>query len=129
VAFLGKYQVRSKRKINSKTTEQFQNINYLECDKFFSYDNDLRQKINNFQYAYCTIKRTSRNKTRNDTMLKFFKVMTVPTLTYGLEYWATNKTNRRAVEAAEMKFLHYVVCTCKDQIRNDNIRQKLKIST
>jgi hypothetical protein len=39
-----------------------------------------------------------------------------------------NKADRRAVEAAEVDFLRYVaVYTCKDQIHNDNVRQKLEV--
>jgi hypothetical protein len=81
-----------------------------------------------FQHACGTIKGTLRNRTRKDTLLKFYKVMAAPMLTYGSEFWAMNKADRRAVEAAEMKFLRYVAgYSRKDQIRNDNIRQKLKI--
>jgi hypothetical protein len=54
--------------------------------------------------------------------------MAVPMLMYGSQNWATNRADRRTVEATEMTFLRYVAgYTLKDQVRNDNIRQQLGI--
>jgi hypothetical protein len=120
------YQIRSRIILNNKTIEQVQSFNYLGCDISFNYDRHVSQKIYKFQYACGTIKRTLRNKTRKDTILKFYKVMAVPTLVYGSENWAVNRADIRTAEAAEMKFLRYVAgYTLKDQVRNDNIRQQL----
>jgi hypothetical protein len=84
------------------------------------------QKIRKFQYACGIIERTLRDKTIKDTMLKFFKVLRM--LVYGSEFWTMNEADKRAVEAPEMKFLRYVAgCTHKDQVRHDNIRQRLNI--
>jgi hypothetical protein len=56
-------------------------------------------------------------------MLKFCKVMALPMLMYESECWAMDKADRRAAEAAEVKFLRYVAgYTRKDQVHNDNIR-------
>jgi hypothetical protein len=64
------------------------------------------------------------NKTRKDTMLKFYRVMAVPVLMYESESWAMNRADRRATETAEMKFLRYVaVYTCKDQVHNDYLTE------
>jgi hypothetical protein len=83
------------------------------------------QKVRN---RISTIKRTLRNKTRKDTMLKFYKVMAVPVLMYGSESWSMNRADRRRVEAAEKKYLRYVAgYTLKYQVRSDNIRQQLGI--
>jgi hypothetical protein len=111
--------------LNNKTMEQIRNFNYLGCDTFFDCDNDLRQKINTLQSACGTIKRTLTIKLKN-ALLKFYIVMAVPTLLYGSECWAMIKADGRAVEAAEMEFLRCVArYTTKDQVRSDNIRQKL----
>jgi hypothetical protein len=60
-----------------------------------------------------TIKRTLINKTRKDTQLKFYKVMTVPVLLYGCENWALNTVDRRNIETAEMKSaVFWVVAPC-----------------
>jgi hypothetical protein len=108
MAFCGEYQIRSKIILNNKTTEQAQSFHYLGCDTSFNYDKYLSQKIYKFQYPCGTIKRALRNKTRKDTMLKFYTVKAVPMLMYGSENWAMNRADRRTVEAAEMKFLGYV---------------------
>jgi hypothetical protein len=108
MAFCGKYQISAKIILNTKIIEQVQSFNYLGCDISFTYDRDLSQKVCKFQYACGTIKRTLRNKTRKDTMLKYYKVMAVPMLMYGSENWTMNRADRRRIEAAEMKFLRYV---------------------
>ena len=41
-------------------------------------------------------------------MLKFYKTMAVPILTYDSENWAMDRRERRIIETAEMKFLRYV---------------------
>jgi hypothetical protein len=46
----------------------------------------------------------------------------VPMLMYGSEFWVMNKVDRRAVEAAEMKFMRYVAgYTHKDQVHSNHI--------
>jgi hypothetical protein len=55
-----------------------------------------------------TIKCTLTNKTRKDTQLKFHDVMAVPTLLYGCETWALNRSDNRKIKTAEMRFLRHV---------------------
>jgi hypothetical protein len=55
-----------------------------------------------------TIKQTLINKTREDTQLKFYKVMAVSVLLYGCENWALHRVDRRKIETAENKFLRRV---------------------
>ncbi|KAJ4445668.1 hypothetical protein ANN_12352 [Periplaneta americana] len=62
------------------------------------------------------------------TQLKFYKVMSVPTLTYGSENWTLNKSDRRKIEAAEMRFFRSVAgFTLLDHKRSEDIRAELKI--
>ncbi|PSN38586.1 hypothetical protein C0J52_26011 [Blattella germanica] len=71
--------------------------------------------------------RTLRNKTRKDTMMRFYMVLAVPLLTYGSENWALNRSGRRRIEA-EMRFLRRVSGhTLWDHIRNTTIREELHI--
>ena len=44
---------------------------------FYDYDKDIKIKVSRFQSI---IKRTSRNKTKKETQLKFYKTMAVPSL-------------------------------------------------
>jgi hypothetical protein len=48
MTFRGKYQIRSKKILNNKTTEQIQKFNYIGGDASFNCDNDLRQIYTNF---------------------------------------------------------------------------------
>ena len=52
-----------------------------------------------------TISRTLKRKTQLSTQIKFYKVMTVPVLMYGSENWSLNRSDKRKIEAAEMRFL------------------------
>jgi len=46
----------------------------------------------------------------------------------GSESWTVNRADRRAVEIVEVKFLRCVAgYTSKNQVHNDNIRQRLGI--
>jgi hypothetical protein len=118
MAFEGpKHPRRSKIVIDNKIMEQVSHFNYLGCDVSYNYDADLQIKLNKFQYMCGTIKRTLTNKTRKDTQLKFYKVMVVPTLLYGYEIWALNRSGKRKIETAEMRFLrHDAGYTRRDEI-------------
>jgi hypothetical protein len=37
--------------------------------------------------------------------LKFYKMMAVPILTYASENWAINRSDKKKIKSAEMKFL------------------------
>ena len=51
-----------------------------------------------------TISRTSKGKTQLPTQIKFYKVMAVPVLMYGSENWSINRSDKRNIEAAVMRF-------------------------
>lgn len=128
MAFIGKYQIRSKIILNNMILEQVRHFNYLGCDISFDEERDLKQKVHKFQSICGTIKRTLKNKTRRDTVLKFYKTMAVPVLAYGAETWAMNRSDKRIIETAEMRFLRYVAgCTLRDHIRSEDIRAHLNI--
>ena len=52
-----------------------------------------------------TISRTLKGKTQLSTQIKFYKVMAVPVLMYSSENWPLNRSDKRKIEAAEMRFL------------------------
>jgi hypothetical protein len=72
-----------------------------------------------------TIRRTLRQKTLQSTQLKFYKIMAVPMLTYASENWTINRSDKKKIELAEMKFLRGY--TLLDQKRSTDIRSELKI--
>jgi hypothetical protein len=62
------------------------------------------------------------------TQDQIFKVIEHPTLTYGNENWALNRSKRRAIEAAEVFFLrHLSRYLLTDQVRNTIRRNELQI--
>jgi hypothetical protein len=116
---------KEKHSVGSKTMiiEQVKNFNYFGCEISYNYDDDLQNKLHEFQYMCGTIKLTLINKTRKDTQLKFYKVMAVPVLLYGCENWALNRVDRRKIETTEMKSLRRVAgFTLRDEVRNSAIR-------
>ena len=63
------------------------------------------------------ISRTLKWKTQLSTHIKFYKVISVPVLMYGCENWSLNISDKRKIEAAELRFLRsmagYTVCDNK----------------
>ena len=52
-----------------------------------------------------TIKRTIFRKVRTETILKIYNTLVLPTFLYGSENWTLTASQRRRIEAAEMKLL------------------------
>ena len=52
-----------------------------------------------------TISRTLKGKTQLSTQIKFYKVMAVLVLMYGSENWSLNRSEKKEIEAAKMRFL------------------------
>ena len=75
-----------------------------------------------------TISRTLKGKTQLATQIKFYKVMAVPVLMYGSENWSLNRSDKRKIEAAEMRFLKSMAgYTLWDKKRSSDIREQLGI--
>ena len=75
-----------------------------------------------------TIRRTLKNKTLQETQMKFYKTLAVPVITYGCENWSLNRTEKRKIESSEMKFLRSVAgFTLLDQQKSEDIRRQLNI--
>jgi hypothetical protein len=61
--------------------------------------------------------------------MKFYKVVTRPSLFYGSETSVTTKRAMTRLEAAEMRFLRSVMgYTRLDKIRSEVVRKELEIS-
>ena len=52
-----------------------------------------------------TISTTFKGKTQLSTQIKFYKVMAVPVLVSGSENRSLNRSDKRKIEAAEMRLL------------------------
>jgi hypothetical protein len=62
-------------------------------------------KLAKFLQLIDTIKRTIFRKVRTETVLKLYNTLVLPTFLYGSENWALTASQRRRIEAAEMKLL------------------------
>ena len=75
------------------------------------------------------VKRTVFRKMRTETILKIYNTLIVPTLLYGSENWTLTASQRRRIEAEEMKLLRPLAgYTLQDHKTNDFIRRELKIT-
>ena len=79
-----------------------------------------------FQRMRGTISITLKGKTQLSTQIKFHKVMAVPVLMYGSENWSLNRSDKRKIEAAEMRLLRSLAgYTLWDKKRSADIREQL----
>jgi hypothetical protein len=91
-------------------------------------DFDKKNKINRCQ-SICGTIRNHFKKTRTDTQIKFYKVVTRPKVLYGSETWVNTERDMTRLEAAEMRFKRSVKgYTRLDKIRSEVMRKELKIS-
>ena len=71
-----------------------------------------------------TITRTLKGKTQLSAKIKFYKVMAVPVLMYGSENWSLNRSDKRKIEADEMRFSRPTAgYTLLDKKRSSDIRE------
>ena len=75
------------------------------------------------------LERTIFKKVRTETILKIYNTLIVPALLYGSENWTVTASQRRRIEAAEMKLLLPLAgYTLQDHKTNDFIRRELNIT-
>ena len=76
-----------------------------------------------------TIKRTIFGKVRTETIVKTYNSLVLPTFLYGSQNWTLTASQRRRIEAAEMKLLRplagYIL---HDHKTNDYTRRELQIT-
>ena len=117
--------MRTKIVINGKIIEQMRDFNYLGCNISYCERKEVNIKVNKFQRMCGTISRSLKGKTQLSTQIKFYKVMAVSVLMYGSENWSLNRSDKRVIEAAEIRFLRPMVRYI--QKRSSDIREQLGI--
>ena len=66
---------------------------------------------------------------KTGTILKIYNTLILPTFLYGSENWTLTASQRRRIEAAEMKLLRPLVgYTLYDQKTDDYLRHELQIT-
>ena len=74
------------------------------------------------------IKRTIFSKVRTVTILKIHNTLVLPTFLYGSENWSLTASQRRRIEAAEMKLLRPLAGYTLYDHKNDYTRRDLQIT-
>lgn len=128
IAFRGKEQKRSKIVVNGRIIEQVGKFRYLGVDISSEGEVDVQSKISKFLKITGLINKILRhNKTTRETRLRVYNTLAVPMLTYGSETWALRKTDKKRIEAAEMRYLRRTAgLTLRDRKRSEEIRNFLK---
>jgi hypothetical protein len=95
LALRGKGPTRIKIVINERILYQVLNFNYLGYNMGLNREIDINVKLQRFQQISGTIKRTLARKVRKETILRFYKIMAIPTLLYGSECWTLTKRQKK----------------------------------
>jgi hypothetical protein len=128
MVFQGGKHIRFKIVINNIIIEQVSSFKCLGFNVSYCRKEDINIKLNKFQRMCGTTRRTLRQKNFAKQQLKCYKIMAVPILTYTSENLTINRSDKKKIESAEMKFLCSVAgCTLLDQKRSTDIRSELKI--
>ena len=80
-------------------------VNYLGCNISYCERKEVNNKVNKFQRTCGTTSRNLKGKTQLSTQITFYKVMALPVLMYGSENWSLNRTDKKKIDAAEVRFL------------------------
>jgi len=92
--------------------------------------NDVEFKLAKSLQLIGTIKKTIFKKVRTETVLKLYNTLILPTFLYGSENWTLTASQRRRIEAAEMKLLRPLAgYTLYDQKTNNSIHKELRITS
>jgi hypothetical protein len=91
---------------------------------------DPEIKLAKFLQLIGTIKRTLLKRVRKETVLKFYKTLAVPVLLCDAENWTLTVSQKKRIEAAEMKLLRPLAgYTLRDHKYNDDIRSELGVQS
>ena len=101
--FVGTDHTRKQIIINEETLEQVNKFIYFGCSISYQFSNDVEYKLAKFLQLIGTFKKTIFRKVRTETILKIYNTLILPTFLYGPENWKLSDSQRRRIEAAEMK--------------------------
>ena len=102
--------------MNGKIIEQLRDFNFLGCNISYCVRKKVINKVNKFQRMCGIISRTLKQKIQLTTQIKFYKLMVVPVLMYGSENWSLNRSAKKKIEAAEMRFLRSTHFWTKNEV-------------
>src|SRR6266576_4746657 len=131
LAFKGKNTARSKIVVSGKIIEQVNNFRYLGEDMLYDGELDIQNKLNKFLKITGLINRVLNvNKIWREMRMKVYNTLAIPMLTYGSEVWALRKTDKRRIEATEMRVMRRTAgVTLRDKIHSEDIRNMLGVTS
>ena len=92
--------------------------------------NDVEFKLAKFVQLIDIIKRTIFKKVRIETVLKLYNTLILPAFLYDSEKWTLTASQKRRIEAAEMKLLRPLAnYTLYNHKTNNFVRQELPITS
>jgi len=99
------------------------------CSISYQFSNDVESKMAKFLQLIGTIERTIFTEVRTKTILKIYNNLIVPTFLYGSENWTVTASQRRRIEAAEMKLVRPLAgYALHDHKTNNFVHRELKIT-
>ena len=84
---------------------EFNQFTYLGCSISYQFSNVVESKRAKFLQIIGTIKRTIFRKVENGNYFENIQHINCTTFLYGSENWTVTASQRRRIEAAEMKLL------------------------
>ena len=120
--------------IENTRIEQVSAFQYLgvKIDSDGKNESEINTRIENTLKLYYSMNNTFINKKEisKKTKINVFKSVYRPVLTFGCESWKLTKSDKRKIQAVEMKYLRRVRgITRMDKIRNEEIRKNLGIES
>jgi hypothetical protein len=126
---ISRNQTKETMKLDGNDIKEVETFTYLgSCinknGKIQNEINERKRKASNFHHL---VKGLIRNRdTNNKCKIDIYKVYFI--LLYGAESWTCTKREESKIQAMEMKFLREILGkTRRDKIKNDDIREQLKI--
>jgi hypothetical protein len=105
MAFCGKLPVRLKLILDNQPIEQFARFKHLGCQLSYQGEIVVNYKLEKFSYMCGTVQGTSKNKTKMEREITFYKVMAICAGLYGNENWVLTEEDKNKIQEAEMRSL------------------------
>lgn len=78
---------------------------YLGCNVIYDWYAYVKNKIQKFHAIFSKIMTTLQLKSRQETNLKLYKMIVIPVLVYGSEFWTTSLLEITKLQAEKIRFL------------------------
>ncbi|TWW61054.1 hypothetical protein D4764_05G0011440 [Takifugu flavidus] len=129
---LNRKKVECLLRVKEEILPQVEEFKYLGV--LFMSKEGMEQEIDRWIGVASTVMRTLhrsvvvKRELSRKAKLSIYRLIFVPTLTYGHELWVMTKRTRSRVRAAEMTFLHRVAgLSLRDRVRSSAIREELGV--